>query len=180
AAGTTGAAGTVGTFAPCTTCQVKVQYTCRSDDMSQISFVLDVTNESPTPIALSSLTLRYWYLTEPPGAMPTQVLECDFAKIGCTNVVTSADTPGPKFVAVTPPDPQANRYVEIAFKAGALNLDAFLNTGEIQLRVHNKDNSPLQQDMDYSFDCDVKGATIDAAKITAYIGGVLVWGTEPQ
>jgi hypothetical protein len=112
--------------------------------------------------------------------MPTQVLDCDFAKIGCTNLVTSADTPGPKFVAVTPPDPQANRYVEIAFKAGALNLDAFLNTGEIQLRVHNKDNSPIQQNMDYSFDCDVKGATIDATRITAYIGGVLVWGTEPQ
>jgi hypothetical protein len=169
---------------------VKVQYTCRSDDKSQISFVLDVTNESPTQISLATLTLRYWYLTEPPEAMPAQVLECDYAKLGCTNLVTSVDTPGPKFVAVTPTKPatvqpsdirQANRYVEIAFKPGALNLDGFLDTGEVQLRMHNKDtNTTIDQTNDWSFDCGVKGAPIEAPRITAYIGGVLVWGTEPQ
>src|SRR5437588_9477152 len=53
---------TTGDTVPCTTCMVKVQYTCRGHDTNQASFVLDVTNESSTTtFPLSSLTLRYWY-----------------------------------------------------------------------------------------------------------------------
>jgi hypothetical protein len=175
-AGTTGAGGD---GAPCARCMVKVEYTCRSDDTETgtASFVLDVTNEASTSIALSSLTLRYWYTLD---AGKEQELDCDYAKLGCTNLVTSADaTPAPKFVAVMPPKTKANEYAEIAFKAGALALDPFLDTGEIQLRLHNKDFSPINQMDDYSHDCSMKGNAAPATMITAYLDGVLVWGTEP-
>jgi hypothetical protein len=162
---------------------VKVQYTCRSNDTGQASFVLDVTNEAAASFPLSSLTLRYWY-TQDVVANP-QELDCDFAKVGCSNLVTSADTnPAPKFVAVMPPRQDATAYAEIAFKAGAFALDQFLDTGEIQLRLHNKDYSPIDQTDDYSYDADncavLPASAIESAKITAYLDGVLVWGTEPE
>jgi hypothetical protein len=194
-AGATGAAGSgaAGTNAnvPCTTCKVTVTYTCRSseeevgivmgvqkDSAGQASFILDVTNQSPTSIALADLTIRYWYTMD---AGKEQELNCDFAKLGCTNIVHSADTaPPPKFQPVMPPKPQANAYVELAFKASALSLDPFLNTGEIQLRLHNKDFSPIKQLDDYSFSNAMLGNPIEQPRITAYVKGVLVWGTEPE
>jgi hypothetical protein len=179
-AGQGGASGSTGAAMPCTTCMVKLQYTCRSNDTGQASFVLDVTNESSVSFPLSSLTLRYWYTLE---AGKTQELDCDFAKIGCTNLVTSADTTPPKFVPVTPARVDANEYAEIAFKAGALSLDPFLDTGEIQLRLHNMDFAPITQTDDYSFDaanCAAMTPTaVEWSQITAYLDGVLVWGTEP-
>ena len=160
---------------------VKLQYTCRSNDSGQASFVLDVTNESSISFPLSSLTLRYWYVLD---GMKPQELDCDFAKLGCTNLVTSADTkPLPNFVPVTPPRQGANEYAEIAFKAGAFSLDPFLDTGEIQLRLHNQDFSPINQTDDYSFNPDncmaMSPTAVEWTHITAYIDGVLVWGTEP-
>lgn len=176
AAGLAGAAGLVDggdSGAP----QVKVLYTCRSNDTGQASFVLDVTNEGPVSFALSALTLRYWYTAD---AGKQQELDCDVANLGCTNIVTSADTPGPKFVAVMPPKPKANEYVEIAFKPGAFALDPLLETGQIQLRLHNEDFSPIVQTDDFSYDCSAMGAAVESTKITAYIDGILVWGNEPQ
>jgi hypothetical protein len=145
----------------------------------QASFVLDVTNEASASFPLSALTLRYWYEAE---AGKEQELDCDFAKLGCTNVVTTANAQAaqPVFVAVMPPRPHANEYAEIAFTAGALTLDPFLDTGEIQLRLHNEDFSPIMQEAGYSYVCADTSTMIDATHITAYINGVLVWGTEPQ
>ena len=176
-AGVSGTTGAGGAGAPCTACRVRVLYTCRSNDTGQASFVLDVTNEGSLSFPLSELSLRYWYTTD---ARKEQELDCDVANLGCTNVVTSADTPGPKFVPVMPPKPKANEYVEIAFKAGAFALDPLLETGPIQLRLHNKDFSPIVQTDDFSYDCSAMGAAAPSTKITAYIGGVLFWGHEPQ
>ena len=90
--------------------------------------------------------------------------------------------PAPAFVEVMPPRPRANEYAEIAFKPGALALDPLLDTGDIQLRLHNADfllddRTKLQDD--YSFNCSMKNTAIDWPNITAYIDDVLVWGTEP-
>jgi len=182
AGGATDAAGQAGAAGPAdgddaAEPEVKVLYTCRSNDTGQASFVLDVTNEGSFSFALSDLSLRYWY-TADPGKQ--QELDCDVANLGCTNIVTSADTPGPKFVAVMPPKPKANEYVEIAFKVGAFALDPLLETGQIQLRLHNQDFSPIVQTDDFSYDCSAMGTAAPSTKITAYIDGVLVWGNEPQ
>jgi hypothetical protein len=162
----------------CPTCAVRVLYTCRSDDAANVAFVLDVTNESNAPLPLSQLTLRYWYVRE----NKAQTLDCDVAKLGCTNLVTSANVPpapAPKFQDVLPPRPGANEYVEIAFSPGALSLDPGLDTGEIQLRVHNKDRTAIFQSDDYSFSCAQKGYAFPSPLITAYVDGVLAWGVEP-
>ena len=179
AAGDSGQGGAAGTS--CTTCMVKLQYTCRSKDSGQASFVLDVTNEAAVSFPLSSLTLRYWYTVD---VNVPQVLECDFAQLGCTNLVTSGDTmPAPKFVNVQPPKQNATKYAEIAFKPGALSLDPFLDTGEIQLRLHSDGYAPIDQSDDYSYDlvdcAAMQGAAVEWPKITAYLDGVLVWGNEP-
>jgi hypothetical protein len=187
AAGTTGAAGSVGaagtganatagTGGPCTTCKVNVQYTCRSEDAQQASFVLQVTNDAAVPIALSDLTLRYWYTA---ATTKEQWLECDFADLGCSNVSSSTNQPSPKFMPLMPPRQGADTYVEIGFSPGALTLDPFLSTGGIQLRLHNKDFSEIDQTDDYSFDKTQKGNPVPWMKVTAYLKGVLVWGTEP-
>jgi hypothetical protein len=188
-AGATGAAGTgpadggaAGTGGPCTACKVEVIYTCRSDrdDDKQASFVVEVNNVAHVPIALSELTLRYWYTTEPGEE---QWLDCDYAELGCSNVTSSgnkAPDPTPRFVTVTPPRPRANTYVEIGFSPGALTLAPSLGTGEIQLKLHNRiaSNTIAQAD-DYSFDDTQKGNPVPWMRITAYLRGVLVWGTEP-
>jgi hypothetical protein len=180
-AGAAGQGGASGLTTFCTTCMVKLDYTCRSNDTGQASFVLDLTNESPITIPLSSLTLRYWYTIDPSKA---QELDCDVAKLGCTNIVTSADTnPAPVFMPVMPPRMEANEYAEISFKSGALSLDPQLDTGDIQLRLHNQDFSPIVQDDDYSFDPDNCALPFPTAvewpNITVYLDGVLIWGTEP-
>jgi cellulose 1,4-beta-cellobiosidase len=133
------------------------------------------------------LTLRYWYTAD---AGKEQALDCVAAQLGCTNLITSADAipgPGPKFVPVMPPvplaTPLANLYAEIAFKAGALSLPPLLDTGDIQLSIHNHDFSTIRQDDDWSYDladCKVmNGTAVDWSHITAYLDGVLVWGSEP-
>ena len=72
----------------------------------------------------------------------------------------------PSFVAVMPPKKQANEYAEIAFTPGALALDGFLDTGAIQLRLHNMDYAVIDQTADYSFDCSMMGNAVDSTKIT--------------
>ena len=140
-----------------------------------------ITNESSATLSLAKLTLRYWYEITA-DEQRDQVLDCDTAKIGCTNVVTSANG-SPSFVPVMPPKDRANEYAEIAFTLGALSLDPTLDTGEIQLRVHDKLPPPLGPKApplnDYSLDCAMMGNAFDNERITAYVDDVLVWGLEP-
>jgi hypothetical protein len=164
--------------ASCPTCPVRVLYTCRSDDMYNASFILDVTNQSSASITLADLTLRYWYTRD----QHAQALDCDTAKLGCTNLASSGNVPPaptPRFQDVLPPRPLANEYVEIAFTLGALALDPGLDTGEIQLRLHDADHAPINQTDDYSSQCDPTGYAFPSNRITAYLDGVLVWGLEP-
>ena len=86
--------------------------------------------------------------------------------------------PQPKFVPVTPARTKANEYVELDIVQGAMDVGG--TTGRIQLRLHNKDFTPVDQAQDYSADCGSIGQAHDSPKITAYIRGVLVGGAEPQ
>jgi hypothetical protein len=79
---------------------------------------------------------------------------------------------------VTPPRTKANEYIEIGFKQGAVDVGG--TTGPVQLRLHNKDFTPMNQGDDYSADCGSIGQAHDSGKVTAYVKGVLVGGLEPQ
>jgi hypothetical protein len=169
-----GGGGAGGAPVPCSGCKVGVLYTCLSDASDQASFVLDVSNKGAAAFLLSDLTLRYWYTAE---VGKDQELNCDNAKLGCTHLLTSSSAPPARFQAVTPPRTNANEYVEIAFTAGAIDVSG--STGMIQLRMHNKDFTPMNQSDDYSVDCATKGTAKDSSRITAYLKGTLVGGTEP-
>jgi hypothetical protein len=171
-AGTTGSAGTGG--GTCPGCRVSVVYTCLSDASDQASFVLEAQNKSAFAILLGDLTLRYWFTADPGKESE---LNCDVAKLNCSKISTSQSQPPAKFQTVSPPRPKADTYVEIRFPPGALDVNG--TTGNVQLRLHNKDHSPMTQSDDYSVDCGSKNTPHDSGKVTAYLKGVLVGGTEP-
>jgi hypothetical protein len=175
-----GAAGSGGGGAPatCPGCKIEVVYTCLGTGTDSRNFVVEAKNAGSMLVLFKELTLRYWYTAD---ASKAQELDCDTAeKLGCGYIVKSTDAPPkpqPSFVAVTPPRAKANEYVEIAIVQGAMDVGG--TTGRIQLRLHNKDFTPIDQNNDYSYDCGSVGQAHDSPKITAYIRGVLVGGTEP-
>ena len=157
--------------------EISVSYTCLSGASDSRNFTLEAKNTGSTLVLLKELTLRYWYTMD---AGKEQELNCDTARLTCAYVITNSSPPPaqPKYVAVTPPRTKANEYIEIAFVQGAIDVNG--TTGPIQLRLHNKDFSQINQANDYSADCGSVGQAHDSGKITAYIKGVLVGGTEPQ
>jgi cellulose 1,4-beta-cellobiosidase len=173
-AGSSGAGGAAGA-GTCPGCKITVDYTCLSGASDQALFIVDATNAGSTLVLLKDLTLRYWFTVD---AGKEQELDCDQAQLTCAYIVTSASTPPASFVPVTPPRTNANEYLEIAIKQGAIDVNG--KTGDIQLRLHNKDFTPMNQADDYSADCASTGQAHDNPRITAYIKGVLVGGTEPQ
>ena len=182
--GTAGASGTAGATAgtagaggagTCPGCKITVDYTCNSGAPDQALFVVDATNAGSSLVLLKDLTLRYWFTVD---AGKPQELDCDQAQLTCAYILTSMSTPPVNFVPVTPPRTDANEYLEIAFKQGAIDVNG--KTGNINLRLHNKDFTPMNQADDYSADCGSTGQDHNNPKITAYIKGVLVGGTEPQ
>jgi hypothetical protein len=182
AATTTGAAGSTtgaGGAASCDGCKLEVVYTCLATGTDSRNFAIEVKNQGSSIVLYKEMTLRYWYTAD---ASKEQELDCDTAdKLTCNYIVKSTNTPPapqPKFVSLTPPRTKANEYVELAVVQGALDIGG--TTGRIQLRLHNKDFTPIDQTADYSYDCGSVGQAHDSPKITAYIRGVLVSGTEPQ
>jgi cellulose 1,4-beta-cellobiosidase len=177
AAGVSGTGGTAGAggAGTCAGCKITVDYTCLSGASDQALFIVNATNAGSTLVLLKDLTLRYWFTVD---AGKEQELDCDQAQLTCAYILTSASTPPVSFVPVTPPRTNANEYLEIAIKQGAIDVNG--TTGNIQLRLHNKDFTPMNQADDYSADCASTGQAHDNPKITAYIKGVLVGGTEPQ
>jgi hypothetical protein len=177
--GAAGANGGAGGAATCPGCKIEVVYTCLGTGTDSRNFVVEAKNAGSTIVLFKELTLRYWYTAD---ASKEQELDCDTAeKLGCGYIVKSTDPPPkpqPAFVAVTPARPKANEYVELAIVQGAMDVGG--TTGRIQLRLHNKDFSAIDQNNDYSYDCGSVGQAHDSPKVTAYIRGVLVGGTEPQ
>ena len=181
-AGASGQGGSAGAALSCTTCMVKLQYACRSNDTGQASFVLDVTNEASVSFPLSSLTLRYWYTVDP--SVP-QMLDCDYAKLGCTNLVTSADTmPAPKFVNVQPLQAERDEVRRDRVQARRAVARSVPRHGRDPAALAQRrlfDDRPDRRLLGYDLvDCTaMQGAAVEWPKITAYLDGVLVWGNEP-
>ena len=175
-AGAGGGGGGAGGSSPCLSCAVKVTYTCsQSNAAGDAGFSIFVVNNAVTTVALSDITVRYWY-TSDPGL--TQKGECYYAAL--ENAACSAISYTIK--AATPPKTNANSYLEVSFAPSLGTLTAFQDTGEIKLAIHNDPYGPtFNQADDYSFDCgSATGTTpIEEQKITAYVRGVLIWGSEP-
>ena len=182
AAGSPATGGTTGTGGSAATGLVAVETDCQAAASPQsIGLYLEVLNTSSAAIALSQITFRYYFqiaeTTDPPH------LDVDYS-----TTVPIADITA-KFVAISPAVTGANEYMEVGFTAAAGSLAAGSNTGQIQLRVHATNYAnpfDSMQTTDYSFQTCTAGRTANTGAfaqqttITAYVGGVLASGTEPN
>src|SRR5579883_1880085 len=148
---------------------VKVQY--KNNDSApgdnQIKPGLQVVNTGSSSVDLSTVTVRYWFTRD--GGSSTLVYNCDWAAIGCGNIRAS-------FGSVNPATPTADTYLQLSFTGGTLAAGG--STGEIQNRVNKSDWSNFDETNDYSYGTNT--AFQDWTKVTVYVNGRLVWGTEPS
>jgi len=131
--------------------------------------LLQVVNTGTTAVPLSQVTVRYWFTND--GAQSNSYW-CDWAQIGQANITGSFKTPAQA-------KPTADRYLELAFSTTAGSLAPGASTGEIQSRFSKNDWSNFTQTNDASYDPTKSTSYVDWTGVTVYVGGNLVWGTEP-
>ncbi|MET8131803.1 glycoside hydrolase family 6 protein [Streptomyces sp. NPDC005251] len=127
---------------------------------------LKLVNGGSGAVDLSKVTIRYWFTGESSSAGYQTF--CDWAQLGCSTVKTSVS-------AVSPSRAGADHYLEVGFASGSLAAGA--DSGDLQLRMAKSDWSNFDESNDYSRGANTSYA--DAAKVTVYVSGTLVWGTEP-
>jgi cellulose 1,4-beta-cellobiosidase len=127
---------------------------------------LKLVNAGSGAVDLSKVTIRYWFTGESSSAGYQTF--CDWAQLGCSTVKTSVS-------AVSPSRTGADHYLEVGFTSGSLAAGA--DSGDLQLRMAKSDWSNFDESNDYSRGAGTSYA--DAAKVTVYVSGTLVWGTEP-
>jgi hypothetical protein len=136
-----------------------------------------IKNSGTNAVALSSLTLRYWYTEEGTNGTTVattpiaQTASCDYAMISCSNITMS-------LVQVTPAVTGANFYLQVGFAAAAGTLAAGASTTDIQVRFNKNDYTNYNEADDYSYLSTTAYTT--TTKVTAYLNGTLIYGTEPK
>lgn len=136
---------------------------------NQIKPGLQVVNTGTSPIALSTVTMRYWF-TSDTGAN-TFTTNCDYAVVGSSNVTHTV-------VAMATPVTGADHYLQVGFTTGAGSLAAGASTGQIQNRVNKTDWSNFNETNDYSYGTNTSYTAW--TKVTVYVNGTLAYGTEPS
>lgn len=126
-----------------------------------------IYNTGSAPIALSDVKLRYYYTENGTGS---QNIWCDWSSVGSGNVTGTFITPSLAAAG-------ADTILEIGFAPGAGSLAPGASI-EVQTRFAKVDWSNYTQSDDYSFD-PTDNSYADWSKVTAYVNGTLVWGSEP-
>jgi subtilisin family serine protease len=120
------------------------------------------------PVDLSKVTLRYWFTRD--GGANTYQANCDWAVIGCSNLVQTV-------VNLPTARTGADAYLQVGFTTSAGTISGSATSGQTQLRLNKTDWSNFSEAADHSYR---NTATVaDFTKVTGYYNGVLVWGVEP-
>ncbi len=129
----------------------------------------EIVNDTSASVALSTLTIRYWYTED---GTESQNFYCDYAVAGCANVTGS-------FTTLTSPTSTADTYLQIGFSSSAGSIAINGNSGDIQTRVAKSDWTNYNQANDYSWSA-TQTSYAPWSYVTLYQNGALVWGTEPS
>ena len=132
---------------------------------NQIRPSLQLINTGSTAVDLSNVTVRYWFTGDGGTTFTTS---CDYAVLGCGNITQNV-------TAMAASKTGADHYLQVSFTGGSLAAGA--STSDIQSRLNKTDWSNFNEADDYSYGTNTSYA--DASKITVYVNGSLVYGTEP-
>ncbi len=158
--------------------QLRAKYICGNQDSttSEVRAQIQIQNDGPLDVALTDVTVRYWFTSEP--ALSDLTYSCDYAAVGSSGITSTFGSTGD------------SDYLEIGFTSSATvptwlggdgssnSLLIGANTGDIQNRIGRNSNINFDQTNDHSFDPSFS-AYSDANQITVYYQGILVWGKEP-
>ncbi|CAM4392141.1 glycoside hydrolase family 6 protein [Paenibacillus tarimensis] len=128
----------------------------------------NIKNNGTTAVAMSELTIRYWYTADTDASVS---FNCDYARPGCSNITG-------KHVKLDSGSEHADAYLELSFSSAAGSIAAGSESGEIQTRNHASNWGNLDEANDYSFDA-ANTSFVDWDRVTLYQNGQLVWGIEP-
>jgi Cellulose binding domain len=160
----------VWTSAHSETHELSVRYrTGRASSATEAAPWLDVVNSSPRTMSLSDVVVRYYFTADGTSAYGAN---CVQASVGCSDITEKI---------ATPPSPKhnADHYLQIGFTAGAGSLAPGKSTRAIGLQLYRVDHGKLNQVDDYSFNPKDTGYA-PSDRVTGYLRGALVWGTEPS
>ncbi|MFJ9591217.1 cellulose binding domain-containing protein [Streptomyces virginiae] len=130
---------------------------------------LEVINDSKKTVALSDVTLRYYFTADDASEYAGN---CVQSSLGCTNITQ-------KTGASSQPVPQADHYLQIGFTRGAGTLPPGGSTKGIGLQLFRLDHKVLNQSNDRSFNAKATHYA-PSKRVTAYLDGTLAWGEEPS
>ncbi|WP_405820599.1 hydrolase [Streptomyces sp. NBC_01390] len=130
---------------------------------------LEVVNTSDKAVDLSDVTLRYYYSADDGSVYASN---CVQTSLGCSHVTQ-------KTVTAHDAVPHADHYLEVGFRQATGTLAPGGSTKGIGLQLYRVDHGRLDQDNDHSFDAGDTTYT-PSKRVTAYLGGALVWGEEPN
>ena len=152
-------------------------HTLNTSNLQWIYFDIQITNNGPAAVVLSQITVKYWYTYDTPPAAVAQAASCTYAN-GVTGSCGSTTIGSPSnFAEVSPPRTNADFYFTFGFTSAAGNLAAGA-TVELGPGFHKNDFSNYIQTNDYSYN-PATAFTADT-KVTVYLSGVLIYGTEPS
>jgi hypothetical protein len=148
--------------------QVKIQMynVSRNDSTQQISPQIKLVNTGTTDVSLSDVVMRYYLTTD---GDKTMNFDC-WTSVGRANLTS-------KFIKMSAINEQADHYLELGFisDAGVIKPGQAV---DIVSWFNKSDWSSFSQKNDFSYNHQ-SSTYVDWNQMTAYVGGELVWGTEP-
>ncbi|MBD0746021.1 cellulose binding domain-containing protein [Streptomyces sp. CBMA152] len=129
---------------------------------------LEIINNSGKTVALSDVTVRYYFTAEDGSAYGAN---CVQTSVGCSNTTQ-------KIGATSGGSSGADHYLQLGFGAGAGSLKPGGTSEAIGLQLFRLDHKQLNQANDRSFNAELTHYA-PSKRVTAYVRGTLAWGEEP-